>query len=182
MKVIYTPDDEPYLGLPSVYRLDRLITKGMQVSTAIAKVLKLTTPTELQKATIEIAPGALSVALSIRELVRQGYLLSGFILLRPLMERAATLAYLADHPDTVSTWKDGWQYGTRPTLRKRVEALAKTPTGDSVEAVANAINDATRTYNALVHGCSFGVLEGHAAVTSLVAGSWMGFGLVAGWG
>jgi hypothetical protein len=58
----------------------------------------------LQEAAAELVPSASSIALSIRELVRQGYLLSAAMLRRPLFERVATLSYLIEHPDAVKLW------------------------------------------------------------------------------
>lgn len=45
----------------------------------------------LQRAASQLVPGACSIALSIRELVRQAYLYSAMILLRPLVGRVGAL-------------------------------------------------------------------------------------------
>ncbi len=87
---VFTPDDEPYRGRPALFHFDQA---G------------------------ELVPGARSVAFSVRELVRQGYLLAAMILIRPLVERVSTLAYLIDHEDAASLWQAGWPYGSRPGLR-----------------------------------------------------------------
>jgi len=54
--------------------------------------------------------------------------------------------------------------------------------GNIKETFGSVLATLRREFGTVPSYCSFGVLEGHAAVTSLVAGSWMGFGLVAGWG
>jgi len=85
---IFTPDNEPYLGLPWVHELDLLISSSAVLSQQVGAWSRKANLTDLQHAVAEIAPSAFSVGLSIREMVRQGYLLSGYVLLRPLMERA----------------------------------------------------------------------------------------------
>lgn len=52
--------------------------------------------TPLQSAATELLPHGFSIPLGIRELVRQGYLISAEILLRPLIERAAVIGYLCE--------------------------------------------------------------------------------------
>src|SRR5579863_5152295 len=91
--VIFTPDNEPYLGLKSVLHFDETLTLFIEQQVQISEWTHKATLTAIQRAASEIVPSASSVALSIRELVRQGYLMSALILTRPLMERTATLAY-----------------------------------------------------------------------------------------
>lgn len=86
--VVFTPDSEPYLGRGSLYRLDVTIVEALRANQATAELSHRGPLTDLQRAACQILPQGVSIALSIRELIRQGYLFSAFILLRPLIERA----------------------------------------------------------------------------------------------
>jgi len=94
--VIFTPDDEPYLGRPSVFHFDKMISITMKESSRIAAVTRRGDLSELQLAASQIIPQGLNLALSVRELVRQGYLFPAAVLLRPLMERAAIIILFAE--------------------------------------------------------------------------------------
>ena len=93
---IFTPDNEPYLGRESVFQFDNMILVAMEQNQRIAPWTQGRDLTPLQWAETELIPHGFSIALSIRELVRQGYLISAEILLRPLIERAAVISYLSD--------------------------------------------------------------------------------------
>jgi hypothetical protein len=73
---------------------------------------------DLERAGCQVLPQGVSIALSIRELVRQGYLLSALILVRPLMERACIVNYLVATPAAVALWWAGWKHGKRPSLKQ----------------------------------------------------------------
>ena len=64
--------------------------------------------TDLQHAACQIVPQGINLALSIRELIRQGYLFAALVLIRPLIERAAIISYIHDHPEAIEVWKGGW--------------------------------------------------------------------------
>lgn len=104
----------------------------------------------LQLAACQIVPGALSIALGIRELIRQAYLFPGFMLLRPLVERAATISYLAETPAALDLWEEGWPYSKRPRLP---DLLSSMRTGQPPSGVADLeARKVANHYNALVHG------------------------------
>ncbi|MFE9253996.1 hypothetical protein [Streptomyces sp. NPDC006879] len=149
---IFTPDNEPYLGLPWVHELDLLISSSAELSRQVGSWTRTASLTDLQRSVAEIAPSAFSIALSIREMVRQGYLLSGYVLLRPLMERAATICHLVQHPEDVPLWESGWAYGGRPTLQDRLRSLASTPGGQVVDGMLDVFKQVVKTYNGLIHG------------------------------
>ena len=65
-----------------------------------------------------VIPQALSIALSIRELIRQGYLFGAHVFLRALVERAAILLYLHLYPDEIERWNRGWHQNDAPGLAK----------------------------------------------------------------
>lgn len=92
MASVFTPGNEPYLGRQSVYQLDKMLPIFIKQQHRIAAWTHGATLSPLQRAASELVPSACSIALSIRELVRQAYLLSALILTRPLMERVALSA------------------------------------------------------------------------------------------
>jgi hypothetical protein len=92
--VVFTPDNEPYLGLKSLYVLDVLISAALKENSRIAPKSQTTSLSEHQKMASQVIPQALSIALSIRELIRQGYLFGGHVLVRSLAERSTILLYL----------------------------------------------------------------------------------------
>jgi len=102
----------------------------------------------MQVATTQLVPGALSIALSLRELVRQGYLLSAQILLRPLVERVGILSLLIDCPEKLDAWENGWPAKDRPRLH---ELLRHMKGGSQLQDADDARLIAKR-YHALVHG------------------------------
>ena len=154
---VFTPDDEPYLGVQLVHQLDLLIVPLMQQQTCIAAWTHSNDLTHLQQAASELAPGACSLVLSIRESVRQGYLLAALVLTRPLFERVATLSYLVEYPAQVELWRRGWSHKGRPPLHTRMKAMGLPPTPDSPLSTPDApsgddIRAMLDRYNGLVHG------------------------------
>lgn len=123
-RVIFTPDDEPYLGRPSVFHFDQIIPIAMKESNRVAALTRLGGLSELQLAASQIIPQGLSLALSIREMVRQGYLFAAAVLLRPLMERAAIISYLRKDSSAIEIWKGGWKFRERPTLPFMLETIS----------------------------------------------------------
>lgn len=159
--LIFTPNDEPYRGRPALFHFDRVLIVLMAEQNRIGSWTRSNELTALQRAASELAPGACSVVLSIRELVRQGYLLSALILIRPLIERVSTLAYLIDHADAVEGWQAGWAHKSRPTLATRLGSLGG-PGHPAPSAVQASLNELRSTYNSLVHG------DPNSALTSAI--------------
>jgi hypothetical protein len=155
--VVFTPDDEPYMGLTVMYQLDLLIVRLLEQQLQIASWTMRNDLSPLQRAASELAPAGCSIGLSIRELVRQAYLLSALVLTRPLLERVATLSYLVEHPSAVSLWEQGWPHNKRPSLRERMKSMGIPPAGGSSTDVPGAPTEAdiraiVDRYNGLVHG------------------------------
>jgi len=146
---VFTPDDEPYIGLESVFMLDRVISLTMTQQTKIAAWTHNNELNDMQLIAAEIVPPSLSIALSIRELVRQGYLTAALILLRPLFERSATFAYLLVELDARHLWQSGWDHVSRPSLRTRATAMA--PAEISCSGPID-LDDLLNRHNSLVHG------------------------------
>jgi hypothetical protein len=149
MPAVFTPDNEPYLGNQSVYHFDQVIISCMEANRDVAAYTHSHELNELQKAACQIIPQGINLSLSIRELVRQGYLFSAAVLMRSLIERAAMISYLCDKPEEVKLWKDGWKYRERPSLSKMLTTMH----GEADIEQAKQICD---TFNHLVHGDPIG--------------------------
>jgi hypothetical protein len=92
-----------------------------------------------------LVPQTISLSLSIRELIRQGYLFGAKVLVRPLTERAVTILYLFQSPDGLRLWDEGWDYKKRPRLQEMMEYIHRQLPGDSVfpKGATHALNSAT---------------------------------------
>jgi hypothetical protein len=123
---VYMPDNEPYLGRPSLLSFDRQISFTLFVNQHIAAYTRANRDclSAVKRAACQIIPQGISLALSIRELIRQGYLFSALVLMRPLIERAAIISYILLHPDAVATWDRGWRFRERPPLSTMLDAMA----------------------------------------------------------
>jgi hypothetical protein len=148
--VIFTPDTEPYLGREPVFHFDKMITAVMEQQHRIGAWTRKNELTRLQIAASQLVPGASSIALSIRELIRQGYLFSAMILLRPLVERVGTLTYLIQNPEALDPWERGWKHGTRPRFGELLSALRGSPGG--TDGPSRELGLVAGRYHSLVHG------------------------------
>lgn len=147
---VFTPDNEPYLGLQSVLWFDRIIVWTLESNHRVAAYSHAHTDqmSPLQKAACQIIPQGIHIALSIRELVRQGYLFPAMVLMRPLIERAAVLSYLTDNPGAVPLWESGWKYAQRPPLAKMLQSMSGA-TVDAAEA-----SKVCAAHNHIVHAAA----------------------------
>ena len=96
--VVFTPDNEPYLGRELLFHFDQLIISAMKQNSVIAPTSHGRVLTDHQNMACQVIAQSLSITLSIRELIRQGYLFGAHVLLRALVERAAILLYLNLYP------------------------------------------------------------------------------------
>jgi hypothetical protein len=120
---VFTPDNEPYLGHQSVYQFDQVILSCLEANAEIASYTHNHELTELQRAASQVIPQGINIALSIHELVRQGYLFAAVVLMRPLIERAAIISYLHEKPDDTSLWRNGWKHRERPSLATMLSTM-----------------------------------------------------------
>jgi len=144
--VIFTPSDEPYLGRELLLSFDKLISACLELNSRCAPASHGRQLTAFQSAMCILVPQTISLALSIRELIRQGYLFGAKVLVRPLTERAVTMVYLFKKPDGQQIWDEGWKHGKRPTLQQMVEYLNSTLSEgalSSVKGFTHALNSAT---------------------------------------
>lgn len=121
--IIFTPDNEPYLGLEELVALDRVIVaavKELHRAKPLTSNKPLSTP---QKAATLLIPSGYSLCLSVRELIRQGYLHGALTLLRPILERAITVKYLRLNTKSHPIWENGWKYKERPKLPEMIDKL-----------------------------------------------------------
>ena len=121
--VVFTPGNEPYLGSHLLLCFDQLICSAMEQNAITAPTSHRLILTDQQKMACQVIAQALSIALSIRELIRQGYLFGGHVLLRALAERAAILLYLNLYPAEIDKWNRGWGQKEAPTLARMFEAI-----------------------------------------------------------
>ena len=147
MPVVFTPDNEPYLGRNLLFHFDQIITSAMEQNAATAPQSHGRALTAQQRMACQVIPQALSITLSIRELIRQGYLFGAHVLVRALVERAAILLYLHLYPEEIEKWDRGWHSGDAPGLAKMFDAIQKKQQRDS--AVPG--RDLTASMNTLLH-------------------------------
>jgi hypothetical protein len=73
---VYLPPNELYLGQPHLLAFDKAIPAAMRTKLKVARRTFVKPLSPLQIAASEIIPQGISIALSIRELIRQAYLYS----------------------------------------------------------------------------------------------------------
>lgn len=145
---VFTPDNEPYLGREALHAFDREIPFSLWISSHIAAYTRTHRGelSDLQRAACQIVPQGINLALSVRELIRQGYLFAALVLIRPLIERAAIISYIFDHPEAIETWKDGWRFRDRPPLSRMLHSMA------AGRAELEDAKDICEHYGHIVHG------------------------------
>jgi hypothetical protein len=121
---VYLPSNEPYLGRASVFHFDQIIVECLKANAQVAAHTHQIQLSDLQKAACQLIPQGINLALTIRELVRQGYLFGALVLLRPLIERVAIVSYLQANPETIAAWQRGWQRDERPSLARMLQSMA----------------------------------------------------------
>lgn len=147
-QIIYTPDNEPYLGRKLLYHFDQIICSAMEQNIKTAPTTHGAKLSDPQIMACQVIAQALSIVLSIRELIRQGYLFGAHVLVRSLVERASILLYIHYSPDEIEKWNKGWQHNCAPSLAKMFEEIQKHQGRD--EFVKGF--ELTKTYNSLIHG------------------------------
>ncbi|MGO9273865.1 MAG: DUF5677 domain-containing protein [Terriglobia bacterium] len=145
---IFTPDDEPYLGRQLLFHFDNLICACLELNSKCAAASHARTLSDFQRALCILVPQTISLALSIRELIRQGYLFGAKVLIRPFMERAVTMLYLFHNPDALPIWNEGWDYKRRPGLQKMVEYLNE----KLLDGKFASMKGFTQDFNSATHG------------------------------
>lgn len=150
---VFLPHNEPYLGHPTLLEFDHAIPPAIRTHVRLAQGTFDRNLSPLEQAAAQLIPQAVSIALSIRELIRQGYLFSGALLLRPLIERVGLVEYLRVHPEAVSSWHSGWPRRDQPSLQKLLEITSK----NEVES-ANDLRLLSKVLHKLIHPDPTGAL------------------------
>jgi len=146
--IVFTPDNEPYLGRKLLLHFDQLISSALEQNAVTAPKSHGRKLSDHQSMACQVVAQAISIALSIRELVRQGYLFGAHVLLRALAERATILLYLHLHPEEIDKWNRGWhQKEGAPSLAKMFESIQHKQQRDSVVRGS----DLTATMNSVLH-------------------------------
>ena len=145
--IVFTPDNEPYLGRKLLFHFDQIISSAMEQNATTAPQSQRHALTDPQRMGCQVIPQALSIMLSIRELIRQGYLFGAHVLVSAFVERAAILLYLHLHPEDIEIWNRGWHHGDAPSLAKMFEAIQTKQQRDPVVRG----RDLTASMNSLLH-------------------------------
>ncbi len=80
--VVFTPDNEPHLGRNLLFYFDQLVSSAMEQNAATAPKSHGRALSDHQGMASQVIAQALSITLSVRELIRQGYLFGAHVLLR----------------------------------------------------------------------------------------------------
>lgn len=112
---------------------------------------------KLQLYACEVIPQGISIALSIRELVRQGFLYGASVLIRHLIERAGIISFLCENPAAVEIWERGWKYKERPNMDEMLSSMSKNADSETRKIIK-------RRHNSDVHGDPFSVKNSFTAL------------------
>lgn len=146
MPVVFTPENEPYLGRNLLFHFDKTISALMEMNAVAAPTSHGRAITDHQRMACLVISQAISITLSIRELIRQGYLFGAHVLVRALVERAAILLYLDLYPKEIDRWNRGWRHQDAPSLAKMLDAILKAEREPEVRG-----QDLTASMNSLLH-------------------------------
>ncbi len=146
--IIFTPDNEPYLGRELLYQFDQIITSCLKINENVARLTHNIKFSDHQNAASILIPQSISLILSLRELIRQGYLLGAKTLVRPIIERGAILLYLHLIPSEIILWNEGWIYGKAPGLVTMMKKIV----GSIDSQKEFDFKNITADFNAIIHG------------------------------
>lgn len=121
--LVFHPGNEPYLGREMLYHFDQLISSCLEQNASIAPKTYNISLLERQQMACIVIPQSISIVLSIRELLRQGYLFGAKVLFRPFVERVSILLYIHECPEEIEKWKRGWKHNDAPSLAKMTEVI-----------------------------------------------------------
>jgi len=146
--IVYTPDNEPYLGRELLFHFDQIIISTLEHNSKVAPLTHDSELSDLQNMACQTIAQSLSIALSMRELIRQGFLFGAHVLERSLAERVTIMHYLYLHPEEIEKWNNGWAFRDAPGLAKMLEEIQIKLERD--EFVKGHI--ITEKWNSIVHG------------------------------
>jgi hypothetical protein len=73
MPVVFTPDNEPYLGRDLLFHFDQIISSAIEQNAFTASTSHGRALTDHQGMACQVIPQAISITLSIRELMVDGF-------------------------------------------------------------------------------------------------------------
>lgn len=144
---IFTSDTEPYLGRVLLFHFDQIISATLWQNAKVAPYSHEQSLSDHQKMACQVIAQAISIALSIRELIRQGYLFGAHVLKRSLVERQTILLYLHLFPEDIEKWNRGWHSGDAPGLANMLDAIQNKWQRDSTVRGRDVI----KAMNSLLH-------------------------------
>jgi hypothetical protein len=139
---------EPYADRSALIRFDEIIKLALDAYHRTLRRVHVVDSTDARVMVGVVAPQLYSLALSIRELVRLGYLFGAQVLMRPLMERSCILLYLRIRPQEISKWNSGWQQGVAPSLGQMLDAINSSTSAQDIMKGSAMI----APLNSLIHG------------------------------
>ena len=147
-----SPIQDPYLGRKALHGFDLMIVAAMDLNTKVAKSTHNQRLSRLQRAGCQLLPNGFAIALSVRELIRAGYLFSAEILLRPLIERVAVLSYLTASGDSaLDLWEHGWPHKSRRSLKMMLETIKEYDDFDSDGDIRQLTKLMIDQFNTVIH-------------------------------
>lgn len=138
----FKSENEPYGSLQAIYQLDEALQSARRTVRTLAVLTQREDLTPVESAVIGLIPTSISIAASVRELIRQAYIPAAKILLRPLWERTAVVDYIVNEPDGLRKWLAG----KRPPLRGLLRRL-----GNPTEADHEIIRLIVADFHSVVH-------------------------------
>jgi len=139
---------EPYEGSDALTSFDTVIDIAIpKYEEGVARARSVT-PSTMQSMAGVLIPQVFSLTFAVRALVRDGFLFSAHVLLRPLIERVCILMYLDRYPSEIEIWKRGWKHGEAPSLSRMFDKL-KAPFPNLADVTGSQM---TSDLNGLVHG------------------------------
>jgi len=143
-KIICTADNKPYLCKQLLLHFDQIIAVCQQTNEETAARSHTMECTNNQKMAAQLIPQSISIALSIRELIKQGYLFGAHVLKRSLIERIMNLIYIHTFPEK---GHEGWHYSNAPSLATMLEEINNEAHDIDIKG-----DPFTASINALAHG------------------------------
>lgn len=125
MPIVFTPDNEPYVGRNLLFQFDKIISVTMERNASTAPRSYNQSLSDQQRMACQVVAQAISIMLSIRELIRQGYLFGAHVLVRSFVERVTILNYIYLYPEEIARWNRGWNLGDAPSLTKMLEDIQR---------------------------------------------------------
>ena len=141
---VFTPDNEPYLGREPLLAFDKQIPFSLWVSSHIAAYTR-----ENPRASV------ICRWLPARWCRREStwpcrfancsdrLFVAALVLMRPLVERAAIISYLLDHPEAIEEWKGGWRFRNRPPLATMLHSMGIGEAYEEAKEICGSCNHIT---------------------------------------